>query len=51
MNLKCKNCGSEKLMANVPVLDQGQQSDGYLKALVGVEKPEAMLFKSPFSRR
>jgi len=47
MNLKCKNCASEKIMANVPVLDQGQQSDGYLKALVGVEKPEAILFKKP----
>lgn len=34
-------------MSDVRVVDQGQHSDGGLKALVGMNKPEAILFRSP----
>ena len=51
MNLKCKNCGSEKIIPQVNMLDQGQHSDGTLKAHVGFEKPEAIFFKEAIYAR
>jgi hypothetical protein len=40
-------CGSEKLMPFVGVLDQGQYSDGQLKACIGYTNPDAWIFKGP----
>ncbi|MCD6050911.1 MAG: hypothetical protein K0Q55_2314 [Verrucomicrobia bacterium] len=45
MNLKCKNCGSEKIIPSVNVMDQGQHSDGTLKAHVGYNDPAAILLR------
>jgi hypothetical protein len=45
MNLKCKNCGSEKMIMGVDVQDQGQASDGGLRAHVGFKQPEAVFFQ------
>lgn len=45
MGAGCTKCGSSKIIPMVPVLDQGQHSDGTLKAHVGFTNPEAWLFK------
>ncbi len=45
MDLKCKNCGSEKMIPGVQMLDQGHHSDGTLKAHVGFEDPDAVIFR------
>ena len=45
MNLKCAKCGSRKIIPLVGMVDQGQHSDGKLKALVGYTNPEAWVFK------
>jgi hypothetical protein len=45
MKTKCIKCGSEKIIPLVGVMDQGQHSDGKLKALVGYTNPEAWVFK------
>ncbi len=45
MNLKCSKCGSAKVIPLVGMLDQGQGSDGTLKARVGYTNPEAWVFK------
>jgi hypothetical protein len=45
MNSKCSKCGSEKVIPLVGMMDQGQYSDGTLKALVGYTNPEAWVFK------
>jgi ribosomal protein S27AE len=45
MNLKCSKCGSEKIIPLASMIDQGQASDGTLKALVGYTNPEAWVFK------
>ncbi|MCC7375121.1 MAG: hypothetical protein IT581_10750 [Verrucomicrobiales bacterium] len=45
MNDRCAKCGSMKIIPRVPMQDQGQYSDGQLKAHVGFLRPEAMLFK------
>jgi hypothetical protein len=45
MNSKCSKCGSEKVIPLVGMMDQGQYSDGTLKALVGYSNPEAWVFK------
>jgi len=45
MNQKCGKCGSEKVIPLVAMMDQGQYSDGTLKALVGYTNPEAWVFK------
>jgi predicted nucleic-acid-binding Zn-ribbon protein len=42
--LNCVNCGSEKVIPDVQVQDQGQSSDGMLRARVD-EYPHALLFK------
>ncbi|MCY2954564.1 MAG: hypothetical protein NTU53_21755 [Planctomycetota bacterium] len=47
MNPKCSKCGSPKIIPLVGVLDQGQHSDGKLKAIVGYTNPEAWVFKGP----
>jgi ribosomal protein L40E len=47
MNERCRKCGSDKVIPLVGVLDQGQYSDGKLKAHVGYTNPEAWLFKGP----
>ncbi len=44
MKLKCTKCGSEKIIPLAGMLDQGQSSDGQLKAVV-YTNPEAWLFK------
>jgi hypothetical protein len=45
MDTRCARCGSEKIIPLVAILDQGQYSDGTLKAHVGYTNPEAWLFK------
>jgi ribosomal protein S27AE len=45
MNPKCSKCGSERVILLVGMMDQGQYSDGTLKALVGYTNPEAWVFK------
>ena len=45
MNPKCIKCGSEKIIPLVSMIDQGQYSDGTLKARVGYTNPEAWVFK------
>jgi uncharacterized OB-fold protein len=45
MGEKCAKCGSVKVIPLVGVMDQGQYSDGRLKAHVGYTNPEAWLFK------
>jgi len=45
MNSKCSKCGSEKVILLAGMMDQGQYSDGTLKALVGYSNPEAWVFK------
>ena len=47
MNPKCSKCGSARIIPLVGVLDQGQNSDGKLKAIVGYTNPEAWVFKGP----
>jgi hypothetical protein len=44
MGMKCRNCGSEKMIPGVDVQDQGQASDGVLRAHVGYIEPEAIFF-------
>lgn len=44
MSDKCEKCGSEKIVPMAGVLDQGQYSDGKLKAVV-YTNPEAWIFK------
>jgi dolichol-phosphate mannosyltransferase len=41
---QCPKCGSTKLIPNVSIRDQGNDSDGKLSAYVDAE-PEAMIFK------
>lgn len=45
MNPKCSKCGSEKIIPFVTMVDQGQYSDGTLKAVVAYTNPEAWVFK------
>jgi ribosomal protein S27AE len=45
MNSRCSKCGSEKVILLADMMDQGQYSDGTLKALVGYTNPEAWVFK------
>jgi len=45
MNEECNKCGSNKIIPLVGVLDQGQYSDGRLKACIGYTNPEAWIFK------
>jgi hypothetical protein len=45
MNLKCNKCGSSKIIPLAGMIDQGQYSDGTLKAQVGYTNPEAWVFK------
>ena len=45
MNPKCSKCGSERAIPLVGMMDQGQYSDGTLKALVAYTNPEAWVFK------
>jgi hypothetical protein len=40
-------CGSDKLIPLAGILDQGQYSDGRLKARVAYSNPEAWVFKGP----
>jgi hypothetical protein len=47
MNARCAKCDSKKLIPLVGILDQGQYSDGSLKAAVGYTNPDAWLFKGP----
>ncbi len=45
MNPKCSKCGSEKLIPLATMVDQGEYSDGRLKAFVAYTNPEAWVFK------
>ncbi len=45
MNPKCTKCGSEKVIPLATMVDQGQYSDGSLKAFVAYTNPEAWVFK------
>ena len=45
MNPKCSKCGSEKIIPLVTMVDQGESSDGRLKAVVAYTNPEAWVFK------
>ena len=45
MDGQCAKCGSEKVIPLVSIIDQGEYSDGTLKAQVGYTNPEAWLFK------
>ena len=45
MELTCMKCGSEKIIPLAAVLDQGEYSDGSLKARVAYTNPEAWIFK------
>ena len=45
MNATCNKCASTKIIPLVGVIDQGQASDGALKARVGYTNPEAWVFK------
>jgi hypothetical protein len=47
MSERCWKCGSVKVIPLVGVMDQGEYSDGHLKAHVGYTNPEAWLFKGP----
>jgi hypothetical protein len=47
MNQQCSKCGSPKIIPLAGVIDQGQYSDGTLKARVGYTNPEAWVFKGP----
>lgn len=51
MDAQCAKCGSEKIIPLVSVMDQGQYSDGSLKAQVGYTNPEAWLFKGAIYAR
>ena len=45
MNLKCGKCGSQRVIPLAGMIDQGEHSDGNLKAVVGYTKPRAWIFK------
>ena len=45
MDKRCGKCGSAKMILGVPIKDQGQYSDGQLKAQVGFLHPEAAIFR------
>lgn len=42
--VRCRGCGSAKIILNVTVVDQGEYSDGRLKVRVS-GNPEALIFK------
>jgi ribosomal protein S27AE len=42
---QCTKCGSNRIIPLVGVIDQGEYSDGSLKAFVGYTNPEAWVFK------
>jgi predicted nucleic-acid-binding Zn-ribbon protein len=44
MELKCAKCGSKRIVPRARVLDQGEYSDGVLKAALD-RNPEAWIFK------
>ncbi len=45
MDTRCSKCGSSKTIPMASVVDQGDNSDGSLKACVGYTNPEAWIFK------
>ena len=45
MNLKCSKCGSDRIIPLATMVDQGECSDGRLKAVVAYTNPEAWVFK------
>lgn len=45
MNPKCSKCGSDKIIPLATMVDQGEYSDGRLKAVVAYTNPEAWVFK------
>jgi hypothetical protein len=51
MDPVCSKCGSAKVIPFASIMDQGEYSDGSLKAHVGFTNPEAWLFKGPVYAR
>ena len=51
MDLQCTKCGSDKIMPLASLLDQGEYSDGSLKAVVAYTNPEAWIFKGAITTR
>jgi hypothetical protein len=47
----CMKCGSDRIIPLVGIIDQGQYSDGSLKAHIGYTNPEAWFFKGPITAR
>ncbi len=45
MNPKCNKCGSDEIIPLATMVDQGEYSDGRLKAVVAYTNPEAWVFK------
>ncbi len=45
MDPKCSKCGSERIIPLATMVDQGESSDGRLKAVVAYTNPEAWVFK------
>jgi len=41
---KCQKCSSSKIIADVQIFDQGQNSDGSLKIVIH-QNPDALFFK------
>lgn len=51
MTTECTKCGSDKVIPLAGMLDQGQHSDGTLKAVVGYTNPDAWIFKGAIVAR
>lgn len=47
MSTRCMKCGSDRVIPKVQIVDQGQHSDGSLKAHLGYTNPENWIFKGP----
>ncbi|MBC7854738.1 MAG: hypothetical protein IAF94_15005 [Pirellulaceae bacterium] len=45
MKERCTKCDSDRIIPPIKVMDQGDSSDGRLKAYIGCTNPEAWLFK------
>ena len=48
--MECAKCGSARVIPDVQIVDQGEYSDGQLKARVD-SKPQAILFKGAITTR
>ena len=48
--MECTKCGSDRVMPDIQIFDQGQHSDGQLKARIDTN-PKAFLFKGTITSR